>query len=244
MRPLREHEDAFGRALLDHLEGHLASEIVERSDGYIDVSAPAGSYFAPIAVWRGHDRRAAELARGRVLDIGCGAGRFALHLQERGHDVVGIDISPLAIEVCRRRGLRDARILSITAVTRQLGTFDTVLMMGNNFGLFGSPARAKRLLRRFHRMTAPDARIIAETLDPSRTEDPAHIDYQASNRRRGRAQGQIRIRVRYKRYTTPWFDYLFVSPDELAAIVHGTGWGVSELIMSEGPVYVALLEKD
>jgi|GEM_PF-5357719 len=46
------------------------------------------------------------------------------------------------------------------------------------------------------------------------------------------------------KYKTPWFDYLFVSRDELRAIVHGIGWRVARLIDSDGPVYVAVLEKD
>jgi hypothetical protein len=39
--------------------------------------------------------------------------------------------------------------------------------------------------------------------------------------------GQIRMRARYKRFATPWFDYLMVSPQELETIVNGTGWRVT-----------------
>src|SRR5439155_545816 len=74
---------------------------------------------------------------GRVLDVGCGGGCVCLHLQERGQDVVGIDVSPGAIEVCRRRGVRDVRLLSIDDVDHSLGQFDTVVMLGNNIGLLG-----------------------------------------------------------------------------------------------------------
>ncbi|MFL5940253.1 MAG: class I SAM-dependent methyltransferase, partial [Gaiellaceae bacterium] len=104
--------------------------------------------------WPSHHRRAIRYAKGRVLDAGAGAGRVSLHLQERGHDVVAIDNSPGAIDVCRRRGVRDARVLAFDAVDESLGTFDTIVLFGNNFGLFGSPTKAKRLLRRLHRMTS------------------------------------------------------------------------------------------
>ncbi len=77
-------------------------------------------------------------ARGRVLDIGCGAGRHALYLQKRGFEVVAIDISPLAVDVCRRRGVNDVRLMSITEADSNLGPFDTILMMGANFGLFAN----------------------------------------------------------------------------------------------------------
>ncbi|NQT82293.1 class I SAM-dependent methyltransferase, partial [bacterium] len=78
-----------------------------------------------------------RLARGKVLDIGCGAGRNSLYLQQKGLDVLGIDLSPLAIMVCQLRGFKKARVMSITEVDSRLGTFDTIVMYGNNFGLFG-----------------------------------------------------------------------------------------------------------
>ncbi len=36
--------------------------------------------------------------------------------------------------------------------------------------------------------------------------------------------GQARLRYRYLHYATPWFDYLFVSQDEMAAMLADTGW--------------------
>jgi hypothetical protein len=71
--------------------------------------------------------------------------RVALELQARGREVVGIDSSPLAVEVARRRGVRDARVLPFEQVGPALGRFDTVVMYGNNFGLFGGEAKARRL---------------------------------------------------------------------------------------------------
>ncbi len=239
-RSSRATHDAFGHVLLDHFEGRAATEIIERSDGFIGLSANAEEYFQEPGA-----EAAAVLsrARGRVLDIGCGAGRYALFLQERGHEVVGIDISPLAIEVCRRRGFRDARVLSIDDVTPELGSFGTIIMMGNNFGLFGSLRKARFLLKRFRRMTDPDARIIAQVLDPSQTTDPDHLAYHAQNRARGRLPGQLRLRVLHRSFKGAWFDYLFVSRREMEEIVTGTGWKISETIEADGPQYVAVLTR-
>jgi hypothetical protein len=117
-------------------------------------------------------------------------------------------------------------------------------MMGNNFGLFANFRRARWILRRWHSMTSPDGRIIAQTLDPYQTENPDHLAYHAWNRQRGRMGGQARIRVRYKRSIGRWFDYLFVSQEEMRDLVVGTGWHVARTILSSGPTYVAVLEKD
>ncbi len=55
--------------------------------------------------------------------------------------------------------------------------------------------------------------------------------------------GQVRIRVRYLKYATPWFDYLFVSRAEMRAILDGTGWKVRHILSSRSPAYVAVIEK-
>jgi cyclopropane fatty-acyl-phospholipid synthase-like methyltransferase len=189
-------------------------------------------------------QQAMSYAQGRVLDVGCGAGRFALYLQRHGHEVVGIDNSPLAVEVCRKRGVEDARIMSVTQVsTRQLGKFDSIIMLGNNFGLFGNLRRARWLLRRFYGMTGENGRIIAESNDPYATDKPYHLVYQKWNRQRNRMTGQLRIRVRYLTYIGSWFDYLLVSQDEMQEILAGTGWQVSRFLESEGSPYVAIIEK-
>lgn len=225
--------DAFGQMLLDG----AGTEIIERDDGFLDTAKLV--YFAPVTQWPAVERRALRWVRGRVLDAGLGAGRVALELQRRGRSVVGIDISPGAVEVARERGVRDVRLLAFEEVDDSIGQFDTIVMLGNNFGLFGSPSKARRLLRRLRPLAD---RIVAASIDPHATEDPAHLAYQERNRRRGRIAGQLRLRVRYRDLIGPWFDYLFVSPDEMASILEGTQWRITRLLQSGSAYYVAILE--
>ena len=103
--------------------------------------------------------------------------------------------------------------------------------------------RARWLLRRFYRMTAFPARIIAASNDVYHTDSPYHLAYQAYNRERGRMPGQIRMRVCYQMYRSPWFDYLMVSKDEMNDMLDGTGWQVKQFIDSPGAIYVAIIEK-
>jgi 2-polyprenyl-3-methyl-5-hydroxy-6-metoxy-1,4-benzoquinol methylase len=99
--------DAYGQMMLALLDGEDALEIVERNDGFISASVIGPKlYLAPFHRWPAHHRGAVRYTRGRILDVGAGGGRVALRLQERGHEVVAIDNSPGAIEVCRRRGVR------------------------------------------------------------------------------------------------------------------------------------------
>ena len=243
---MKPEEDAYGQELWAHYEGRDSFEIVERDDGYFDASAQAPrNYFSDYESWGIHEKRAMDFVKGRVLDIGCGAGRHSLYLQKKGFDVLGIDSSPLAIKVCKLKGLKKAKVMSIEEAKFKRNSFDTIIMMGNNFGLFGSFKKARRLLKRLHKMTSKDALIIAETRDPYKTDNPAHLAYQESNRKRGRMSGQLRIRIRFHRYVTRWFDYLLVSKEELKEILSGTGWSVKEFLNSQEDTsrYIAITRK-
>ena len=241
---MKTNQDAFGQELYDFYCGEKTYGIYERDDGAVNVAGNA-YYFSEYKDWPPSIRKALRYAKGTAVDIGCGAARIALYLQSKGLDVIGIDISPLAIKVSRLRGLKKAKVMSITEMTRSIGKFDTLVMLGNNFGLLGSPKQAERLLKRFFQMTSPNARIIAQTLDPYNTKDKDKLDYHRLNRRRNRMPGQIRLRSRYKTLVSPWFDYLYVSRKEMKQILIGTGWHVKRFISdAKGPNYIAIIEKE
>ena len=73
---------------------------------------------------------------------------------------------------------------------------------------------------------------------------PEHLAYHRCNRKRGRSGGQVRIRARSEAPETPWFDYLFVSREELVKITDGTGWHLAQTIDTDAAIYIAVLEKD
>ena len=240
---LNDAEDAFGHVMYDYLHGVNAREIIERDDGMFDISPGPALYFATFEQWPAIEQQAMDVVHGRVLDVGCGAGRHSLYLQARGLDVLGVDNSPLCLEVCRQRGVRQVQGFSLTQLSVRLGVFDTILMLGNNFCLVGNPRRARWLLRRLAAMTKPQGRILAGLRDPYQTNQPEHLEYHARNRSRGRLSGQARIRVRYKKTVTPWIEFLMLSPDELGALVEGTPWRVKTVLEDPGGNYVAVLEK-
>ncbi|HDI46405.1 MAG TPA: methyltransferase domain-containing protein, partial [Candidatus Methanomethylia archaeon] len=43
------------------------------------------------------------LPGARILDLGCGNGRIAVHLARYGYKVTGVDVSPLPIEDAQRK---------------------------------------------------------------------------------------------------------------------------------------------
>ena len=217
-------------------------EVIERDDGLIN-GAPADHYLGEPAEWQPHDHRALRLCRGQVLDIGTGAGRTAVELQRRGMAVTGLDTSPGAIEIARRRGLRDTVVTTIDAYAAKAPTrYDTFLLLGNNLGLLESAERAPVFLAALARLANPGARIVAQGTDPYGTTDPVHADYHRRNREAGRIGGQLRLRLRYRRLATDWFDYLNCSPAELEKLLVGTGWRLKSIDLEDRPYYLAVVE--
>lgn len=240
---MTDEEDAFGRLLLDHLAGHAGELLLECDDGRSGPALSAQWFFAEYAQWPEAERAVFGFAQGRVLDIGAGAVRHSLAAQQRGLDVVAIDVSPGAVEVCRRRGVYDARLLPLAAVDEALGVFDTVLMLCGNFGLVGNAEQAESTLRQLHAITTPNGRLVLDSVDPYVDSNAADIAYQARNRARGRMPGQMTLRIRYGERVTPWFDLLNVSAAELEGVLVGTGWLLRQVIEGEPPDYYALMEK-
>ncbi|WP_159945322.1 MULTISPECIES: bifunctional 2-polyprenyl-6-hydroxyphenol methylase/3-demethylubiquinol 3-O-methyltransferase UbiG [unclassified Nocardiopsis] len=233
--------DAFGRTLqrcwaAGAVPG-AAFEIIERDDGHIS-AADAIRYFTPVEALSELDQAAVAMARGRILDVGTGAGRHALALRHQGKDVVGLDPSPGAVEVTRQRGVA-AELGSIAHPPEGIGAFDTLLLLGNNLGLLQGTQRAPMVLRHLALLARRGAQLIGTGMDPA-SSDPDHIAYQDRNRQRGRLPGQIRMRVRSGALATDWFDYLLLGPDELDRLTRPSPWRL-ETVQEQGRKYLAVL---
>ena len=116
-------------------------------------------------------------------------------------------------------------------------------MLGHNFGLFQNRRKFKMLLKKFDKILSPDGVIIAETSNPYKTKNNIHTSYHAWNFKRGRMGGQLRLRLRYKKLISRWFDYLFVSQKELHNLLNGTEWKIQRIFNSRGSSYIAVLDK-
>ncbi|MDH6132923.1 SAM-dependent methyltransferase [Kitasatospora sp. MAA4] len=200
-------------------------EVLERIDGAISVNDTA-HWFADPSQWHGPERWACEQAAGRILDIGSGPGRHATVLAAAGHDVLCLDSSPGAVAVARQRGLEVVH--GELGGSEALGTFDTLLLLGNNLGFLQSREAAPGVLAQLAQLAHPGTQILATTRDLQHTRIPEHIAYRERNRRAGRLPGQNHVRIRHLATATPWFDYLFASVDEVAELVRDSPWTLAD----------------
>jgi SAM-dependent methyltransferase len=236
--------DIFASCLWQYHKTGKASLRNERDDG-VRGQEDVSWYFTEYRDFPIHEKKALKFARGRVVDVGCGAGRHSLYLQRRGLRVTAIDVSPPIVELAQSRGVRDPRIASVCGkLPFRHGEFDTVLMFGNNLGICGSIPFFRRMLRELHRITTPRARILGTTRMPSTT-NPRHRSYLRRNMERGRYPGQIRLRLIFEGRRGAWFELLLLAPTDLMKIALEAGWELAHVFTAKSfeEGYSMVLEK-
>ena len=117
-QPMQTHtlsaeRDPMGAAILDYQKEQRAGRLRVRSSMFEDDEMPVAHLFRSQNEMPLLEQKALSLARGRILDVGAGAGCHALALQQRGMEVKAIDISPLSCEaiqaVCPTRRFPPSR---------------------------------------------------------------------------------------------------------------------------------------
>jgi 2-polyprenyl-3-methyl-5-hydroxy-6-metoxy-1,4-benzoquinol methylase len=245
---LSANEDAYGNNISDTYYGKGGGyDIIEREDGHFTLNGDSDAYTESFETWSNIQKEASKLIRGKVLDIGCGGGKHSVHFQEQGLDITGMDNSPLALKICMERGLNNVLLCDVLHLNDNvINNLDNIFMWGNNFGLLQNQTLARRFFKNCLKMCNKNAKILIETLNPYGKaffmDDD--LQYIAENKLNGRLGGQIRVRVRYRFFVTPWKDYLFVSKEELNEILEGTGWKMTKSFDDEEiDQYIAVIER-
>lgn len=104
------------------------------------------------------DLRLLEVCTGPTLDLGCGPGRLVAALAVRGVPALGVDLSPRAVALARRRGAA-AVVRDLFAPLPGEGRWSFALLADGNIGIGGDPGR---LLARTARLLTPGGVLLAE----------------------------------------------------------------------------------
>ena len=157
-------KDLFGQAILDYQTNNQPEDLItETSISEEDVMSVA-------YLFRGYnempkiEQKALQLAKGKTLDVGCGAGSHSLTLQnDRNLDVTSIDISENAIQACKLRGLKKARAQDIMTLENE--KFDTILLLMNGTGIFGTLKETPLFLQKLKTLLNPNGQILIDSSD-------------------------------------------------------------------------------
>lgn len=161
---LTEREDPMGAAIRDYFRQGKSAQLKVLSSLFDDDEMPVAHLFRSYHEMPPLEQRALNEARGKVLDVGAGAGCHALALQERGLDVTAVDISPLSCETMKERGVANVECVNIFNQRFQ-ERFDTLLLLMNGTGIAGKLSRLPQLLSRLKQLMNPGAQILIDSSD-------------------------------------------------------------------------------
>lgn len=224
-------KDLFGQAILDFQTNNTPEDLVTETNISEADEMSVGYLFRHYNDMPKLEKKALQLAKGKILDVGCGAGSHSLYLQEKGFDVTAIDISPKAIKACQLRGVKNARVQSLLEVENE--KFDTILLLMNGTGIFGSLAETSKHLQKLKSLLNPNGQILIDSSDIiymfDEAEDgsflvPADGYY-----------GELTFTVSYKGQTEDAFPWLYLDYNTLQNAAHANGLE-SELVV-EGKHY-------
>lgn len=171
-------KDLFGKALIDYFDGNYTEDIKTATSISDEDVLPLPYLFRVFDDMPIIEQKALQLAQGKILDVGCGAGSHALHLQEIGLDVKAIDLSEGAIEVCKKRGLRNAEVLDILEETE---SYDTILVLMNGTGIFKTLSQTPHYLNHFKSLLTENGQILIDSSDIIYMFDEDEIDHLKEN---------------------------------------------------------------
>lgn len=231
-------KDLFGQAMWDYQHGQYTEDLKTETTISEEDDLPVSYLFRTFAQMPPLEQQALQLARGRVLDVGCGAGVHGLYLQnERGLEVHSIDLSPKAIEVCHLRGLRNAEVQD---VWQAKGQYDTILLLMNGAGMCGRLKQMGAFYTHLKTLLAEGGQILTDSSDllymfdqhpDGSYEVPLYFDY----------YGEVDYIVRYKGQEEAPFPWLYVDYNTLQNVAYAVGLDCELLAEGEHFDYLARL---
>jgi SAM-dependent methyltransferase len=214
-------KDLFGKAILDYQTNDAPEDLITETS-ISEADEMSVSYlFRTYNEMPKLEQKALQLAKGSVLDVGCGAGSHTLALQnERKLNVTAIDISENAVKACQLRGLKNVivqHILDFNSSTK----FDTILLLMNGTGIFGTLKETGNYLQKLKSLLNENGQILIDSSDLiymfDQDEDGAYCIPADGY------YGELTYTVQYKGETEDTFPWLYLDYNTLqnAAIANG-----------------------
>ena len=214
-------KDLFGKAMFDFQTNNSPEDIITETTISEEDAMSVDYLFRSYNEMPKLEQKALQLATGKILDVGCGAGSHSLSLQnDRNLDVTSIDISEKAIETCKLRGVKNAKVQNILDFAGE--KFDTIILLMNGVGIFGKLENCNTFLSKLKSLLNTGGQILLDSSDIiymfDEDEDggkwiPSNNDY----------YGELVFNISYKGEKEEPFDWLYLDYNTLqnAAVANG-----------------------
>ena len=232
------NNDPFGVAISDYFDGNKKASILVNSsitqNEKIKVSALYRTYRGMPEI----ERKALELSKGKVLDIGAGSGAHSVILQKRKLHVTAIDLSPKACEIMSKRGLENVVNQDIFEYNNQ--GFDTMLLLMNGIGIAGTLEGLDKMLYHLKTLLNKGGKIFLESTDIMymflQKDGSVLIDLN------GAYYGELQYEISYEENSSS-FPWLYIDYPTLEVHAKNLGFKCTQVISDEDASYLACLEK-
>lgn len=202
--------DPIGAAITEYAATKKPNDIIVGSDICEDDIIPIEVLFRKHDEMPELEQIALEQAKGKILDVGAGAGVHSFELQDRGFEVFPIETSEGAVKYMKSAGL-NARLVNFFDLKNE--QYDTILMMMNGIGIAGTLSNLENTLKHAKSLLNASGKILCDSSDIKylyEDEDGAlWVDLNSEY------YGNFRFQMKYKREKGPWFDWLYVDFDNL-----------------------------
>ena len=232
-------KDLFGKAILDFQTNNSPENLITETTISEEDEMSVAYLFRSYSEMPQMEQNALQLAKGRILDVGCGAGSHSLTLQnERNLDVTSIDISANAIQACTLRGLKKSKVQDVMTLENE--KFDTILLLMNGAGMCGRLKNIPSFLLKLKSLLNPGGQILLDSSDIiymfDEDEDggkwiPSNNDY----------YGEIVFNISYKGEKEEPFDWMFIDYNTLQNAAFANGLQCEMILEGEHYDYLAKL---
>ncbi|MCV2487487.1 class I SAM-dependent methyltransferase [Flavobacterium sp. SH_e] len=232
-------KDLFGKAIFDFYTKNSPQDIITETSISEEDEMSVEYLFRNYNEMPKIEQKALQLAKGKILDVGCGAGSHTLSLQnERNLDVTAIDISEKAIETCLLRGIKNAKAENILDFEGE--KFDTILLLMNGTGIFGQLKNCNTYLTKLKSLLNPGGQILIDSSDIiymfDEDEDggkwiPSENDY----------YGELVFNISYKGEKEEPFDWLYLDYNTLQNAAISNGFNCELVLEGDHYDYLAKL---
>lgn len=231
---MRKTKDPMGAAIAEYYETGKADKLRVFSPDFEEDEIPVDMLFRSFSDMPDIEQKALQMAEGRILDVGAGAGCHSIALQEMQKDVTAVEISPLSVKTMKARGVKNVIEQDFFTLTDK---YDTILMLMNGIGIVGAKANMPAFFKHVDSILADNGQLILDSSDISYVfEDEDGIIYLPEG---DRYYGELEYEMQYRDVKGDSFPWLYIDFETLQDLAAEHGFKAQLVASGEHYDYLA-----